>query len=63
MRWKKGKYGRVLLCRYKEEFVEELKDKIPPDEREWNGEGWWVSDGWLYEAREIAFRHYVTDEE
>jgi hypothetical protein len=61
-RWKKAEYGQVFLSKYKKAFVTELKRKIPEGERKWTGEGWWVSDAWVKEAKQIAFMHYGMDD-
>lgn len=43
-----------------EEFVEALKELVPPRNRRWDGErkAWWIDEEYLDEARELALEHF-----
>ena len=60
--WHPAKYGKLLDCPYKEDFVKDMKKAVPGDERRWDPdrEMWWISDGYLDEV-EILLFHYFED--
>lgn len=50
----------LYTTQYNEEFVEQMKEEIPPAHRGWKEEkgAWWVNEDWLELAEDIASRHY-----
>jgi len=64
-----GKAGFIILVlephdwkRGGKEFIKEMKDSIPPDDREWNDElkQWFIKGKWKYVLRSMIEK-YFTD--
>ena len=58
--WQSGKYGMYLESPYNPDFIEELKQTVPSDERKWNSvrKQWWISDAYLDEVDALLFQHF-----
>jgi len=58
-----GGGGIFLKTPYLAEFVEELKDRIPPHGRHWDRvkKMWYVEPSWADDARELVSWYFGTD--
>lgn len=58
--WFPAKYGLVLVVqRGPKAFFNQLKELVPETERRYDRDrrGWWISDGWLWEVRQLIAEH------
>ncbi|MCH9637750.1 MAG: hypothetical protein K0U16_07385 [Gammaproteobacteria bacterium] len=62
MTWKLNKSQKgpwlLLIGPYDEDFVQELKDLVPPEDREWRDvtKAWRIADHWEPQVRELIAR-------
>jgi len=52
--------GMYLDCPYNADFLDEMKQVVPREERRWdnNKKMWWISDLYLDEVDNLLFSHF-----
>lgn len=52
--------GTYLYVPYNEEFIDDLKAKLPSTKRKWDpaNESWWVHDDWLDHVESLLKQHF-----
>lgn len=58
--WQSAEYGMFLDCPYNEDFIDEMKQVVPREERRWDKHKrmWWISDLYLDEVDNLLFSHF-----
>ena len=61
--WVPGDYGMYLYLEYNEDFVLEMKRKVPDTERRWDKvkEAWWISDAFIDDVNNMIFFYFNID--
>lgn len=60
--WQNAEHGMYLDCPYNEDFISEMKDVVPREERKWDKDKrmWWISDLYIDEVDNLLFSHFET---
>jgi len=58
--WQSAKEGMYLDCPYNQDFLDEMKEVVPREERRWDNQRkqWWISDAYLDEVDNLLFSHF-----
>lgn len=58
--WQMAEQGMYLDCPYNADFLDEMKQVVPREERRWDNKKkmWWISDLYLDEVDNLLFSHF-----